>query len=106
MPCAACRGPLRPLPPIPSWLRRLGPTCSLVCLAKLSMRTGPMEATKEQKQAALKAASKAAGEYIVHTKTYNFQRMTKDQWFRLLWIIVDIYNEKLREAELDDEIPY
>lgn len=110
MPCRACRGPKHPLPPIPDWLGEVrdyaSAVCSIVCLAQLSMRSSPMEATEEQKNAAVKAASKAAGEYITHIRTFNFKHMTRDQWLRLLRIIAETYAGKLREFNLEDDIPF
>lgn len=108
--CHVCHGPKRPLPPIPDWLtdaRLLAPkACSIVCLTRLSMKEDWMEPTEKQKQEALEAASDAAGDFLEATKAFDLRRLSRDRWLRMLRIVVETYAGKLRELELNDDIPF
>jgi hypothetical protein len=120
--CLVCRGPMRILPFVPSWLSDVydfaSKTCSIRCLAILSTQKDKMIPTETQKQEAIVAASKAAGAFIVATRSFDLKRISRDRWLRLLRIIAETYAEELakscdgistalvKEQEFDDEIPF
>ena len=108
--CAACHGPRRPLPPIPGWMGDVGAHAhsarSIVCLARLGMRGNRMGPTDEQKRKALEAASDAAGAFLEATKAFDLRRLSRDRWLRLLRFRAETYADELREAGLDDDIPF
>jgi hypothetical protein len=120
--CLVCRGPMRTLPFVPSWLSDVydfaSKTCSIRCLAILSTQKDKMIPTETQKQEAIVAASKAAGAFIVATRSFDLKRISRDRWLRLVRIIAETYAEELakscdgistalvKEQEFDDEIPF
>src|SRR5687768_6493405 len=62
--------------------------------------------------------SKAAGAFIVATRSFDLRRISRDRWLRLARIIAETYAEELakscdgistalvKEQEFDDEIPF
>jgi hypothetical protein len=113
---------MRILPFVPSWLSDVydfaSKTCSIRCLAILSTQKDKMIPTETQKQEAIVAASKAAGTFIVATRSFDLRRISRDRWLRLVRIIAETYAEELakscdgistalvKEQEFDDEIPF
>ena len=111
--CAVCFGPKHSQPAVPDWLADVrdhaDKVCPAICLSILSVRQ-EMVPTEQDKQRALEAASKAAGEFIVATRSFDLRSFTRDRWLRLLRIVVENYDEALEQSridreELDDAIP-
>jgi hypothetical protein len=106
----------------PSWLSDVydfaSKVCSVLCLAALSIQENKMLPTEMQKREAIEAASKAAGAFIVATRSFDLKRISRDRWLRLVRIIAETYAEELarscdgistalvKEQEFDDEIPF